>query len=143
MNRLERRAHRKEERETHIAQQRDQFRKRQRNKRIFNYTIIGIIVIALAYGLYVGLKSEPGQHDELAQCLTAKGAVMYGTDWCPHCQDQKRMFGESFRYVTYVNCDRNQALPECQEGYPNWVFPQGPSMPGVQPLATLKERTEC
>ena len=28
---------------------------------------------------------------------------MYGTEWCPHCQDQKRAFGTSFKYVQYIN----------------------------------------
>lgn len=29
---------------------------------------------------------------------------MYGSVNCPHCQKQKAMFGDSFQYVTYVEC---------------------------------------
>lgn len=143
MNRLERRVQKKEHREEEIAAQRANFKKRQRNKTIFNYSIIAIILIAAAYAVYVSTRSTPGQHDDLAKCLTAKGAVMYGTDWCSHCQDQKRLFGESFKYVTYVNCDLHQDLPACQQGFPHWVFPTGPPLSGSQELTTLQERTGC
>jgi hypothetical protein len=146
VSRLERRARKREERETYAQHQREQFSKRQRNKRIFNYAILAVIAIAIAYGAYVWLGSESsGQHDVLAQCLRDNGVTMYGTDWCPHCQEQKRLFGASFKYVTYVNCDLNAAA--CQaagvEGYPTWVFPQGPPASGEQPLATLAERAGC
>ena len=29
---------------------------------------------------------------------------MYGLYWCPHCIEQKQMFGEAFHYVPYVEC---------------------------------------
>jgi thiol-disulfide isomerase/thioredoxin len=35
----------------------------------------------------------PGELDEFAECLKSKGAVFYGAFWCPHCQDQKKLFG--------------------------------------------------
>ena len=45
--RLQRRVKNKQDHETVIALQRDQFRKRQRNKHIFNYGIVAVIVIAV------------------------------------------------------------------------------------------------
>jgi len=36
----------------------------------------------------VRLKNEPS--DEFAICLTDSGAVIYGTEWCGHCRDQKK-----------------------------------------------------
>ena len=33
---------------------------------------------------------------------------MYGLYWCPHCIDQKVMFGDHFSYVTYVECGINE-----------------------------------
>ena len=41
---------------------------------------------------------------QLAQCLTDNGAVMYGTKTCSHCNNQKDMFGDAFKYVNYVEC---------------------------------------
>jgi glutaredoxin len=70
---------------------------------------------------------------------------MYGTDWCPHCQAQKRLFGSSFQYVNYVNCDLS--ADACQvagvQGYPTWVFPNGKSLSGEQELETLASQVAC
>ncbi|MFH1400946.1 MAG: hypothetical protein ABIH41_05485, partial [Nanoarchaeota archaeon] len=37
--------------------------------------------------------------DDFARCLTQSGATMYGASWCPHCNDQKEMFGSSVHLV--------------------------------------------
>ncbi len=41
-----------------------------------------------------------------ARCLTDRQVKMYGAYWCPHCAEQKEMFGESFalRAVRRVRC---------------------------------------
>ena len=89
-------------------------------------------------------KGEAGQYDEFAQCLTEKGAVMYGTDWCPYCKNQKAMFGASFKNIDYVNCDFSKA--ECDKngvtGYPTWKV-GGQSFSGVQPLTKLGSLAGC
>ncbi|MBR9700671.1 hypothetical protein GOV11_02295 [Candidatus Woesearchaeota archaeon] len=133
-------------REEQAHLRRAQFRKRQRNKKILNYSILTIIIIAAAYGIYVALDdSRPGEYDDFAKCITTEGAIMYGTDWCPHCQDQKRMFGRSFKYVNYINCDVNPTA--CQlagvDSYPTWVFSDGVASSGVQDLAFLADKTGC
>lgn len=40
----------------------------------------------------------------LAKYLGSRGAVMYGSFKCPHCNDQKKMFGSAFKYIGYVEC---------------------------------------
>lgn len=72
--------------------------------------IIGIlVVVAIIVLLFVIGGSGPSYVQEdidiFAKCLTEKGAVMYGAFWCPHCAKVKKAFGESFRYVEYVECD--------------------------------------
>ena len=61
--------------------------------------------------------------DAFAKCLTDKGWTMYGAVWCPHCQDQKKAFGDSFKYIKYVECPDNIQL--CTDkgvnGYPTWI----------------------
>ena len=65
---------------------------------------------------------------ELARHLTAIGAQKYGAFWCPHCQEQKQLFGkEAFPEINYIECDPRgkNAQPElCQatniKGYPTW-----------------------
>jgi glutaredoxin len=107
--------------------------------------IFGIlIVIGVAYSSISGYFVKPNTLDDFAKCLTNKGATMYGAVWCGHCKEQKDMFGESFKYVSYVECPDNQVL--CEQmgvtGYPTWII-NGVSYPGVQSFDKLKELTGC
>ena len=88
--------------------------------------------------------------EKLAKCLTAAGAKMYGAYWCPHCADQKKLFGDSFKFVSYVECapKGENANPEaCKkagiEGYPTWIFSDGKKVTGTQKLAKLSELSNC
>ncbi|HEY9886116.1 MAG TPA: hypothetical protein V6C96_02530 [Vampirovibrionales bacterium] len=70
------------------------------------------------------------ENDKLyIQCLKDKGVEMFGLSTCPHCKAQKRVFGEYFDQVNYVNCDR--PVGRCLEasrkgrGYPTWLDPEG------------------
>lgn len=78
--------------------------------------------------------------DVFAQYLTGQGISMGGTDWCPHCKDQKELFGSSFQYIDYHNCDNEPGW--CNErgieGYPTWVFSDGSLYPGTQSIERLK-----
>jgi uncharacterized membrane protein len=64
----------------------------------------------------------------LAEHLTASGAVMYSAYWCPHCHDQKEMFGkEAAKTLKVVECaptGKNNEAKLCQskgfEGFPSW-----------------------
>jgi glutaredoxin len=101
----------------------------ERRRRMFWMSIAGtgigstiIVGFLVAWNLgWIGSR-EPHPYDAFAQCLTDAGVVMYGTDWCPHCQAQKKLFDDAFDYVNYVNCDFNQKL--CKDknikGYPTW-----------------------
>lgn len=65
----------------------------------------------------------------LAEHLTQQGARMFGAYWCPHCHEQKELFGrQAFAKINYVECDPEGAnsqtdlcrsIPEVQ-GYPSW-----------------------
>ena len=91
-----------------------------------------------------GCSDKPAEYDTFAKCLSEKGAVMYGTEWCSHCQNQKEEFGKSFQYIDYVDCDRYES--ECDKagvrGYPTWVV-DGENYPGEQPLARLASLSGC
>src|SRR3989344_2832140 len=83
--------------------------------------------------------------DSFTKCLTEKGAFMYGADWCPHCQDEKRAFGDSFKYVSYVECPDNPelCLSKKIEGFPTWIFADQRRHEGVMGLNRLSETTAC
>lgn len=88
---------------------------------------------------------EAGKYDEFAQCLAEKGLTMYGADWCPHCKNEKKLFGSSFQYVPYVECPDNPqvCLEKKVEGYPTWIFPDGRKLVGEQGLAGLSKESGC
>jgi uncharacterized membrane protein/glutaredoxin len=80
----------------------------------------------------------------LANHLNKINAKMYGAYWCPHCHDQKQLFGQqAFAKVPYVECDSNgpKAQPEvCKaekiQGFPTWKI-KGKSLSGTQSLTEL------
>lgn len=75
-------------------------------------------------GSATGTTSAPGKYDAFAQCLANAGATMYGAVWCPHCQELKATFGNSFRYIKYVECPDNTqlCLDKGVNAYPTWIL---------------------
>ena len=112
---------------------------------------VTIVVIAGAFaGVWRLSKWRHRQKmDRFAQCLTDKGTLMYGLFWCPHCEDQKEMFGSSFQNVRYVECGTpdHQEQPQCsQEGlkdFPTWKFPDGDRHAGGLSLQELSVKSGC
>jgi uncharacterized membrane protein len=81
----------------------------------------------------------------LARHLREKGAVMYGAYWCPHCTEQKALFGDAANEVPYVECDAKgvNARPDlcAQAGvksFPTWVMGDQ-RREGVQSTRALAE----
>lgn len=82
----------------------------------------------------------------LAEYLTANGIKMYGAFWCPHCYEQKQLFGkEAFAKIKYIECDPKGQNPQtdlCQkagiQGFPSWEI-KGKIYPGTYPLEKLAE----
>jgi hypothetical protein len=110
--------------------------------------LLGIISLIIYLFSYVG--NEPGKLDEFAKCLKANGAIFYGTFWCPHCQNQKKLFGRSSKFLPYVECstpDGRAQLLICKEknieGYPTWEFADKSRILGEVSLKTLSEKTNC
>jgi thiol-disulfide isomerase/thioredoxin len=86
---------------------------------------------------------------QLARYLSKKGAVMYGAYWCPHCYEQKQLFGkEAWAIVKQVECAedavKNPQPKVCQKagikGFPTWKI-NGKLDPGVKKLAQLSQMT--
>lgn len=130
-------------------------------------SVIGIFVLGVSPGVYVNQQLDasipivpeaivteavesPSEYDDFAQCLTNTGVVKYGSDLCSHCINQKALFGSSFQYVNYVEC--NEQPEKCQDaditGYPTWVYPDADGseksrVSGVQTLMQLSEESGC
>ncbi|MBI4148859.1 hypothetical protein HY491_00265 [Candidatus Woesearchaeota archaeon] len=111
---------------------------------IFVLSIIGLLVIAGIWYVAASQSGKPGKYDAFAQCLTEKGISMGGADWCSHCQAQKRMFGTSFQFIDYHDCDRDPSW--CNQhairSYPTWLV-QGKQYVGVQQMDDLRTLSGC
>jgi hypothetical protein len=118
------------------------------------------VYIALVIGLFVLLvvlkntadpvrRQVTTMYDDFAQCLSDAGARFYGAYWCPHCQNQKKLFDNSPK-IPYIECSTPNGKGQLQvcadagvTGYPSWVFADGSRLNGEVPLETLSEKTSC
>jgi hypothetical protein len=94
---------------------------------------VAVGIIAFLHLNYIGLVGKPPAVEDptlraLAVHLAETGAKMYGADWCPHCQDQKAMFGPAARRLPYIECSMGRQgtgqTAECRNAgittYPTW-----------------------
>lgn len=118
-----------------------------------NVIIAAVLVAAFGVTYYIGYQRRSAHKlDSFAQCLADKGVKMYGAYWCPHCAEQKELFGESFKLAPYVECgiagNRSAEQAVCKDAgihhFPTWQFPPvGERVEAVMPLADLSSRTGC
>lgn len=113
---------------------------------------LGLSVAVIAWGIYyfAYYRNSASTTDAFAKCLTSKGAKMFGAWWCPHCADEKELFGNGFQYVNYVECSppgqrtQNDLCKQAGiKSYPTWEFADGARTTGTQPLADLSKKTGC
>lgn len=92
-----------------------------------------------------------GKYDAFASCLAEKGAKFYGAWWCPHCNNQKKMFGKSVKLLPYIECSEpgktEGQLQVCKDAkitsYPTWDFADNSRVTGVLTFEFLSEKTGC
>jgi uncharacterized membrane protein/glutaredoxin len=112
-----------------------------------------LIVILAAHLHYAGyLGKTAGPEDlwvrGLAEHLSQIDAKFYGASWCPHCAQQKELFGSSVKRIPYVECSPGGANgPQAQvcrnngiQSYPTWII-KGQRYTGVQQLDSLAQIT--
>jgi glutaredoxin len=120
-----------------------------KSSRRFVWVVIVVVLFAAAY--CAGWYRKNHRLDAFARCVASKQARMYGLYWCPHCADQKEMFGASFRYIPYQECavknSPHQLTEECKAAgaklFPSWQFGNNPPKEGVLSLDELRDKTGC
>lgn len=120
-------------------------------------TVILVVIIFIVGSIAVIRLSEEGggpssaETAALAECLTEKGAKMYGAYWCSHCIAQKKLFGAAFDKVDYIECatpgNPRQQTQACDDagikGYPTWTFADGSHLSGEISLEALADKAGC
>jgi uncharacterized membrane protein len=92
------------------------------------------------------IASSPPEAIALAEHLSGSGAAMYSAYWCPHCHEQKELFGkQATAKLKVIECapdGRNSQKALCDskkiEGFPTWEI-NGKLDVGVKPLAKLAQ----
>jgi hypothetical protein len=110
-----------------------------------------VIVGAFGGAFYFGVHRRNTRLDAFAKCTAERGAKMYGAFWCPHCQEQKELFGSSFEFVNYIECgvkgDLHAQSAVCKSAginhYPTWEFPDKTRIEGKESFESLSDRTGC
>mgnify|MGYP002882682978 CR=1 FL=1 len=86
---------------------------------------------------------------KLAQHLRDQNIILYNAYWCPHCHDQKEMFGkEAVSYLLLIECasdGKDNKAELCKSkgisGYPSWEI-NGEIYPGTQTLDELADLSQ-
>lgn len=118
------------------------------NKNIF-ILVISLLVVGIFATIIFRSKKLPTintkNYDTFAQCLATKNMTMYGAVWCSHCKEQKALFGESFKFVPYVECSENPqgCMDKGVQAYPTWIDSSGVKYVGKQSLEKLSQITGC
>lgn len=118
-------------------------------KQYMSWIITGGVVVVIL-GIIIWYSSRPGQYDTFALCIKESGTTFFGAFWCPHCQEQKAIFGKSAIKLPYVECSTpngKDQLPVCIEKkietYPTWELRDGTRKTGTLSLADLASFTGC
>jgi uncharacterized membrane protein len=99
------------------------------------------------YGWKINTQSGPDEI-ALAKHISAIGGKMYSAFWCPHCFEQKQLFGEqAFQEIDYVECDaagKNPQVDACRaagiQSFPTWKI-KDQTLTGTQLLEKLAKAT--
>ncbi len=115
--------------------------------------VVSFLIFLAFVGGVVWLVVTPGKAgplDTFATCIKDSGSLFHGAFWCPHCQNQKSLFGSSAKLLPYIECstpDGNGQLPVCEnkgiKTYPTWYLPDGTIHEGELSLDELSKATNC
>lgn len=112
--------------------------------------IIALFFLIMLFSACTTNESTGKNYDDFAKCLTDKGIKLYGAFWCHNCENQKKAFGESWKYINYIECstpDGQNQTSECAlagiKAYPTWEFSNGKRIEGFIQLDYLSQLSGC
>ena len=105
--------------------------------------LVILIIIFSSLTVY-SYTQKQGKYDGFARCLSEKGAIVYGNDYCQYTNKQLNFFGKSKKYLSYVKCADNQSLCDTKKVSitPTWEI-DGRFYEQVQTFEKLSILTGC
>ncbi|MDX1919509.1 MAG: hypothetical protein SFU25_02105 [Candidatus Caenarcaniphilales bacterium] len=84
---------------------------------------------------------------KLIECMNQKGVILFSIEECEGCKTQKAYFGDDFKDVKYVDCNKNKFTCPFRgiKSHPTWYLGSqlGIKKEGVKDLPTLGKLTGC
>lgn len=111
---------------------------------------IGIIVLVVLVITFMGLFVINGQltsfsivktSEETAKCI-GKNSILYVQLGCHACEIQKEKFGDSYKYLTVIDCWNEREKCSDIQRTPTWII-KGEKYEGILSVEKLKELIGC
>lgn len=122
-----------------------------KQKIIIILIILGAVAISLGYYFFAS-KDSSGESKDMeifTKCLSDKGIKLYGAFWCSHCQNQKKIFGDSVKNINYIECSTpdKKLTDACNQAgvnsFPTWEFQDGEKISGELTLQEISDNSGC
>ncbi len=115
--------------------------KKRLKSNLITIAIIIVIIVLSIILLSSGNKSEVPQ--STSKCIGENSALFVQLG-CPHCEDQKEMFGDNIQYINVTDCfyNKEECIYENITAIPTWKINSKYYL-GVQNIEKLKELTGC
>jgi len=112
-------------------------------KKTFSIILL-ILIVGLVLATSYVKSSQPGESDSFAKCLTDKGVVVFGNDYCTYTAQNLNFFGKSKQYLNYIKCIDNEELCNSKGiiTTPTWEI-NGETYSGVLNFNKLSELSGC
>ena len=114
---------------------------------------VAVVLIGILHMQYTGVFGQMQTPEDplaraLAEHLSRSDVKFYGAEWCPHCQDQKKLFGVAAKRLPYVECSPEgygtPLAPICKDmdikSYPTWII-KGKRIEKVMTMTELANET--
>lgn len=115
-----------------------------RTRKLVIAGVVGLVLVIGIVSFSLLSSASEGQFDSFAKCLSEKGAIVYGNDFCSYTQKQLSWFGKSRKYLNYVKCAENKELCNSKgvKVTPTWEI-NGQTYGEVQTFEKLSAVSGC
>jgi hypothetical protein len=104
---------------------------------------IAVIITVIIFAVTMKSTIGNGVSSETAKCI-AKNSLLYVQLGCHACENQEKLFGDTFQYLNVVDCFyEREKCSEVEIQYtPTWII-NGQKYVGIQKIEELKQITGC